>query len=235
MKRLTIVGFIVTGVWVLVFISLVIWKCESVSAMDLNELGDFLAGATAPLALLWLVIGYFQHGAELRLNTRALAAQEKELRRQVEATSMLAENAERQAHATEGLVELNRVERERRRLREVEEAQPDLIPAGHGSSRGGQVFDVLNRRGEVTDIKVKYDGPHSLTFSPTDRLETNRKGVFTFREKQHVPVEYPIRYTWSYKDRFGKRWDRQFELSPTSGACDVTGVEGSVTDTCDRI
>ena len=188
MKRLTIVGFVVTGIWVLGFISLAIWKRETALAMDLNELGDFLAGATAPLALLWLVIGYFQHGAELHLNTRALLAQEKELRRQVEATSVLAENAERQAHATEGLVELNRVEQERRQLREVEEAQPELVPAGHGSSRAGQHFDVLNRRGEATDIEVEYDGPHSLTFSPTDRLETNRKGVFTFREQRHVPA-----------------------------------------------
>ena len=49
--------------------------------MTLNEWGDFLAGTTAPLALFWLVIGYFQHGEELRLNTEALNAQKEELRR----------------------------------------------------------------------------------------------------------------------------------------------------------
>ena len=37
-----------------------------------NELGDFLAGTFAPVAFLWLVLGFFQQGAELRLQVREI-------------------------------------------------------------------------------------------------------------------------------------------------------------------
>jgi hypothetical protein len=52
--------------------------------MELNALGDFMAGTFAPLALLWLVIGYFQQGDELRQNSRALLLQARELRQAAE-------------------------------------------------------------------------------------------------------------------------------------------------------
>ncbi len=74
--------------------------------MTPNEWGDFLAGGTAPLALLWLVIGYFQHGEGLSLNTEALKTQQEELRRQVEETASLAKNSERQAKAAEKLAHI---------------------------------------------------------------------------------------------------------------------------------
>ena len=48
-----------------------------------NELGDLLAGAFAPLAFLWLVLGYFQQQRELRLNTEALLMQASELAQSV--------------------------------------------------------------------------------------------------------------------------------------------------------
>ena len=49
--------------------------------MDLNEWGDFLAGVAGPLALLWLVLGYYQQQKELRQNTAALGMQRRELKR----------------------------------------------------------------------------------------------------------------------------------------------------------
>ena len=52
--------------------------------LDLNELGDFFAGVMAPLAFLWLIVGYFQQGDELKNNTEALKAQVKEYRDGVE-------------------------------------------------------------------------------------------------------------------------------------------------------
>lgn len=38
-----------------------------------NELGDFLAGAFAPLAFLFLILGYKQQGQELKLQAQELA------------------------------------------------------------------------------------------------------------------------------------------------------------------
>lgn len=59
---------------------------------DFNHVGDFLAGFFAPLAFLWLVIGYMQQGLELRM-------QREELRLQRIETARLAEQAEKQASA----------------------------------------------------------------------------------------------------------------------------------------
>nr|WP_228286625.1 hypothetical protein [Acinetobacter pittii] len=43
-----------------------------------NELGDFLAGAFAPLAFLFLILGYKQQGQELKLQAQELANLVKE-------------------------------------------------------------------------------------------------------------------------------------------------------------
>ena len=48
------------------------------------ELGNFLEGAFAPLAFLWLVIGYFLQQKELEQNTEALKAQAEEIQRSAE-------------------------------------------------------------------------------------------------------------------------------------------------------
>ena len=48
------------------------------------ELGSFLEGAFAPLAFLWLVIGYFLQQKELEQNTQALRAQAEEIQRTAE-------------------------------------------------------------------------------------------------------------------------------------------------------
>ncbi|MEP2534057.1 hypothetical protein [Shimia sp.] len=51
--------------------------------LKLNELGDFLAGAFGPLAIFWLVLGFFQQGKELRNSVDALNLQAEELRHSV--------------------------------------------------------------------------------------------------------------------------------------------------------
>jgi hypothetical protein len=51
--------------------------------MTPNAIGDMLAGSAAPLAFLWLVLGYLLQGAELRMNSLTLQAQVDEMRSQV--------------------------------------------------------------------------------------------------------------------------------------------------------
>lgn len=52
-------------------------------ALPLNNMGDFLAGAFAPLAFLWLVIGYRMQALELEQNSKALQAQVREMKNTV--------------------------------------------------------------------------------------------------------------------------------------------------------
>lgn len=54
------------------------------SSLKPNEWGDFLAGAFGPLAIFWLVLGFFQQGHELRHSVEALKLQADELRHSVE-------------------------------------------------------------------------------------------------------------------------------------------------------
>jgi hypothetical protein len=123
MKHTKRIGIIASAVWFAGFALLLFLKRDTVGDLTLNEWGDFFSGFAAPLALIWLIIGYIQQGEELRLNTRALEAQEEEFRRntealkaqqeelknQVAATNALAEITARQARASEELVELRKV------------------------------------------------------------------------------------------------------------------------------
>lgn len=48
----------------------------------LNEQGDFLAGFFAPLAFLWLIIGYFMQSYEISLQRQEIKAQSEEMKHQ---------------------------------------------------------------------------------------------------------------------------------------------------------
>jgi hypothetical protein len=87
-------GMISTALWIslgLVYIFGIVGWRAFVSA-PAEALGGFLEGAFAPLAFLWLVIGFFLQQRELALNTRAIQMQYEEMRR-------TAEQAEIQAKA----------------------------------------------------------------------------------------------------------------------------------------
>lgn len=65
-----------------------------------EELGSFLEGAFAPLAFLWLVIGYFLQQQELIQNTQALRAQAEEIGRTAEQAVIQSEKlAATESHA----------------------------------------------------------------------------------------------------------------------------------------
>jgi len=65
------IGVIVSAIWVCVAVAFVVWKGP---VEKISEWGDFFAGFAAPLAFLWLVLGYKQQGEQLMLTTNATAA-----------------------------------------------------------------------------------------------------------------------------------------------------------------
>ena len=209
-NSLTAIGISLTVAWMGTFVTLAAYRFGALSEMTLNEFGDFLAGASAPVALLWLVVGYFQQGRELRLNTRALEAQERELRRQVSATVELAENSAREARATEDLADATKASRERAEARESEEAQP--VFEGAGSFKSETVIDikVKNRGGDARDLEI-VDGD-------AQRLSWNRPH-FGSGDRGNLRVrpgprgwEFPKRFRFRYRDRFGEQRYREMEV-----------------------
>ena len=57
--------------------------------LKLNEIGDFLAGALGPLAILWVVLGFFQQSVELARSTEAVKLQASELSKSAEQQAKL--------------------------------------------------------------------------------------------------------------------------------------------------
>lgn len=82
-----------------------------------NELGDFLAGVFAPLAFLFLYLGYKQQGRELQQNTQALNLQAEELKNSVEQQRLLAE-------ATIDDLNITKEQIQTQKQKELIEAQP---------------------------------------------------------------------------------------------------------------
>ena len=46
--------------WIVVMACLVIFKRQTLVNLELNSIGDFLAGAFAPLGFFWLVAGFYR-------------------------------------------------------------------------------------------------------------------------------------------------------------------------------
>ncbi|EGQ8527869.1 TPA: hypothetical protein NKA88_004477 [Vibrio parahaemolyticus] len=88
LEKIELLAFKVSVVWLLVNLLLLVYKRDDLKNITLNEWGDFLAGFTAPLAFLWIIVGYFLQRKELQQNTEALLFQRDELSKQ---TNELAE------------------------------------------------------------------------------------------------------------------------------------------------
>ena len=79
-------GLSLTTVWLItgfIYVSSSVGWSSFVS-LPVEEVGSFLEGAFAPLAFLWLVIGYFLQQQELIQNTQAMRAQADEIARTAE-------------------------------------------------------------------------------------------------------------------------------------------------------
>lgn len=77
------VGWYATALYLGGLICVMAARHEDLFKLDLNELGDFLAGAFGPLAFAWLVLGFIQQGRELKLSSEALQIQAEELKNSV--------------------------------------------------------------------------------------------------------------------------------------------------------
>ncbi|MDF9619539.1 hypothetical protein P5705_17980 [Pseudomonas entomophila] len=87
----TVLALLFTFIYMCGFLFIAIYRQDELASLSLNELGDFLAGAFGPLALAWLVFGYFQQGEELRQGTEALLLQAQELKESVRQQTEMAE------------------------------------------------------------------------------------------------------------------------------------------------
>jgi hypothetical protein len=83
-RTLSILGVAITVVYLGILWFIFDGRMTEILLMRPNEIGDLLAGMFGPLAILWLILGFFQQGIELRQNTKALELQAEELKNSVE-------------------------------------------------------------------------------------------------------------------------------------------------------
>jgi len=122
----------------------------------LNELGDFLAGAFGPLAILWLVLGYFQQGIELRQNSEALHLQAAELKNSVEQQTILANVARSQLEAELESLQQQREKANREEIERKRRAQPSFIFSTGGShgSESQHTVKIINYGHKCTNFSI---------------------------------------------------------------------------------
>ncbi|MEO0484695.1 MAG: hypothetical protein AAF092_02150 [Pseudomonadota bacterium] len=117
--------------------------------LELNQLGDFLAGVFGPLALGWLVLGFFQQGHELRLQVTELrnsVVQQKEL-----------------VVATREAVETEKLAKAVAEAARVKDAQPNfVIQATGGRKSAGEIqntIQIFNSARTAANVRVRFDPP----------------------------------------------------------------------------
>jgi hypothetical protein len=90
------IGIIVTFVYTGFIFYFQSSKLAGLGDLELNNFGDFLAGAFGPLAIFWLILGFFQQGAELRNSVETLKLQANELKESVNQQKEIARIANEQ-------------------------------------------------------------------------------------------------------------------------------------------
>lgn len=144
-------GVVASLSWLIASALLLYLKRSDLSTLPPNAWGDFFAGIFAPLAFLWLVLGYLQQGEELKLSTDALRLQAEELKHSVEQQRALVEVSRQQVESERATLEYER------HLRE-EAAKPNfLIAAAGGSFRGDGHSNynfIISNTGNMASIVV---------------------------------------------------------------------------------
>ncbi|MGR3594766.1 MAG: hypothetical protein ACU0B9_03470 [Limimaricola soesokkakensis] len=151
MSKLSVFGIIATTIYFACGGTLIHLQFDDFSALDPNEWGDFLAGSLGPLALFWLILGFFQQGIELRHSVQALNIQAEELKNSVEQQKIMSATAKSSFESDE----------------KMREAQLEAI---HRQRSPYLRVTLLNINGDgVGEIKLRNIGAHSDIISIKSR------------------------------------------------------------------
>lgn len=241
-------GLALTAAWLLlgsIYISAVIgWG--RFSFLPADQLGSFLEGAFAPLAFLWLVIGYFLQRQELQQNTEALRAQAEQIQRQSEQAVIQSEKlAASEMHARqEVFLQIYRNVREQLgTIGGLLYLSSQGSVAGDGNitpeemsrlfaQRAAQDPELFSRR--LLELHVQLAEPraqHDLFYGTPTRARHSNNFIFTFerlmRRAEEVDPDFIIRDSLTASShglcyRLAKR--HQADAAPDLADPAVTGI-----------
>jgi len=84
LTTLEVVGFVLSGGYFAAILIYAFTSSQPILALKADAFATFLSGVFAPVAFLWLVLGFKQQGIELQNSAKALYIQGEELRNSVE-------------------------------------------------------------------------------------------------------------------------------------------------------
>lgn len=176
--------------------------------LKLNELGDFLAGAFGPLAIFWLVLGFFQQGRELRHSVTALNLQAEELKNSVKQQHAMVEITKEQ-------LQLDIAVREDQTAVARSKELP-FFQLFSGSSRG-----VSGAESRTYNLHIKNVGPTAISAS----LEMSPKSKVTLNHQTLGYMEEGKEYKISYEARTDVLGDPDVEITFSIVARSIRGQE----------
>lgn len=193
MRLRTKLGLTFTGLWVLFWLVYIVKDFNSFLGMSLNEMGDFIAGISSALALVWLVIGYYQQGEELSNNTEALKEHDISLKKQAESLRELALATKAQAEIT-----AKQVEAYSRSIQPVFQIHSNEI------SDDVQVHIMHVGPQAIFDLKVLLESKRHRLVKPVEirqRFEFHNSLQFLVENNDGTKkVTDPIEFRLSYRD-----------------------------------
>ncbi|MEW4457781.1 hypothetical protein AB1K42_06765 [Roseibium algicola] len=137
----------------------------SFDCLELNELGDFLAGAFAPLAFIWLAAAVFIQANELAAQRRELSMTREELKlgravavRQTKAANAQASEAKRSADHFELQTKILEDEQRTRHEREANSLLDTLRERELNIGRINSKIEIINTSDQtiVKHIRINY-------------------------------------------------------------------------------
>jgi len=186
-------------------------RLDTLKAMDLNELGDFLAGVFGPVSILWLILGFFQQGLELRQNNEALNLQAAELKNSVDQQKeMVAVTREQVAAELEKI----RIEREIR----VASLEPVFaFKEIYGYENNGKYFfqgRVTNAGNKITELTVSVDNENYM-IAQSDYPSLLHGGTFDLGITTPLFEEFSeFAITLGYRNEEGAYGSKIFKMVP---------------------
>lgn len=220
-RQLSTIGIIITIIYLIALFILVQNRIDNIWTLSLNELGDFFAGAFGPLAILWLILGFFQQGIELRQNTNALELQAEELKNSVVQQKELVEVSRQQFSAE---IESLNYEREQQK----KSKQPIFVTHGigsrHTSGQHSYSLAISNVGSTATNVNVSFNREmRKVTPNLFPAFPRDKNFRIEFEYLMWKP-EIDTSITFNYTDSSGLPGSEEFNLIP-----DLTNANPSVT------
>jgi hypothetical protein len=201
-------AIIFTILW-LVSAGIIAWSASPPEEpMGLNEWGDFVAGVSAPIAFIWLVVAVALQSIELREQRKELALTRAEFRSSRAVMKAQADEAKRQAEYIEQQTNLLVEEKDDRhfasiydanigristRLRQYPNAWQAVVVEGYDPAGQAYGSDLSLRAGKFSDLDNDYIIPHSVKGVRTNIREL--KATYEDRELgQKFPYDFQRLY-----------------------------------------